>query len=479
MAPGSPDATAGEAATILEQRLPAVSRGVLVPHASEADLAEIDAALARARERLAGRAVWHVNVYSIGGVSEALHALLGLMRDAGIDVRWAQLDAGPEFFELCQRLYEDVAGMRREFTEADHRLYEEALAGAADTLRGLVSSGDIVVLYDAATAGLVPALAESGARVIWRCHVGTDSPAARGLGAEDFLSRYLGPAERYLFPFESFVWPGLDQARTAALPASVNPASAKNQELAPEVVEAILDTIGLTEYRSEAMPVFTRLDGSPSRVDSRAGINQESTLPRDAPVVAHVSSWDRLKDPAGVVECFARHCDPAAHLVLAGPAPNERVESPAAAGVRADVREAVAAVDPAVRARVHVVGVPAVDAEENAAVINAIQRRAAVFIRKSLAEGFGLSLAESMWKRTPVVASRIGGISELVEDGVSGILVDDPTDLAAFAAAVNRVLEDPELARSLGEQGHRRVEERFLTPALLARYLELTVLPPP
>jgi trehalose synthase len=113
------------------------------------------------------------------------------------------------------------------------------------------------------------------------------------------------------------------------------------------------------------------------------------------------------------------------------------------------------------------------DDEENAAMVNALQRRADVVVQKSLAEGFGLTVAEAMWKSRPVVASRIGGIQDQVEDGVSGILLDDPTDRRAFAAAVCALLNDGERARSMGHQAHLRVKRDFLGSRDLVNYVEI------
>ena len=114
-----------------------------------------------------------------------------------------------------------------------------------------------------------------------------------------------------------------------------------------------------------------------------------------------------------------------------------------------------------------------VDGEENAAIVNALQRYATVVVQKSLAEGFGLTVAEAMWKGKPVVASRIGGIQEQVVDGVTGILLDDPRDLAAFGRAGLRLLNDDDAARLMGAAGRERVREHFLGPRHLGQYFDL------
>jgi trehalose synthase len=126
-----------------------------------------------------------------------------------------------------------------------------------------------------------------------------------------------------------------------------------------------------------------------------------------------------------------------------------------------------------VRERVHLALLPMEDAEENAAIVNALQRDAAVVVQKSLAEGFGLTVAEAMWKGRPVVASRIGGIQDQIEHGRSGLLLDDPTDLEAYGAAVRALLEDPGRAAAMGRAAHERVRDRFLGTHSLLDYLAL------
>jgi trehalose synthase len=115
------------------------------------------------------------------------------------------------------------------------------------------------------------------------------------------------------------------------------------------------------------------------------------------------------------------------------------------------------------------------DTDENAAIVNALQRRANVVVQKSLAEGFGLTIAEAMWKSRPVVASRVGGIDDQIEDGKSGILIDDPKDLEAFGSAVVRVLDDRSLAEELGHEARRQVIRKFITPCHLIQQARLVV----
>jgi trehalose synthase len=115
------------------------------------------------------------------------------------------------------------------------------------------------------------------------------------------------------------------------------------------------------------------------------------------------------------------------------------------------------------------------DIEENAVIVNALQRHAAVVSQKSLAEGFGLTITEAMYKGTPVVASAVGGIGDQIIDGESGLLVQDPRDLLEYGSTVNRILEDPQLAARLGDGGRRRAIDAFLPDTSLGQWEELLV----
>jgi trehalose synthase len=190
--------------------------------------------------------------------------------------------------------------------------------------------------------------------------------------------------------------------------------------------------------------------------------------------VTQVSRWDRLKDPAGVLAAFAEHLtDSDAHLLLAGPSVEAVTDDPEGAQVLTEVREQWRGLPAPVRNRVHLGQLPMHDREENAAMVNAIQRRSHVVVQKSLAEGFGLTVAEAMWKARPVVASRIGGIQDQIVHGESGLLVDDAGDLQAFAGAVDGLLRDDTEADRLGRAARERVRERFLGTRHMLQYVEL------
>ncbi len=425
---------------------------------------------------LDGRCLWQINSTSIGGgVAELLSWFLPVVASAGIDVRWLVLSAPTGFFELTKRLHHLLHETPRRLTRADRRAYELYLSEPAAQVRELVQPGDVVVVHDPQPAGLIPALADRGAAVIWRCHVGTDSAGDSVHKARDFLRPYVERASAMVFSRQAFIWDALPAGRTHVVQPAIDPRAAKNQPLDDECVNAILITIGLRAGTTRAVPSFERGDGSVAWVATPADMLQEAPVPESAPIVSQISRWDPLKDPAGVLEGFAGHvpAELGAHLVLAGPAVNAVSDDPEGAHVLADVRRRWHALPAVVRERVHVAALAMDDPEENAAVVNALQRASTVVVQKSLHEGFGLTVAEALFKSRPVLASRAGGIQDQIVDQVSGLLLNNPADGSEFGRRLTDLLRRPDLRVRLGKAAHQRVVDAFLPDRLAAGWVEV------
>ncbi|HEV2476870.1 MAG TPA: glycosyltransferase, partial [Candidatus Dormibacteraeota bacterium] len=290
------------------------------------------------------------------------------------------------------------------------------------------------------------ALTERGIKVVWRCHIGVDEPNAVVRGAWRFLSPYLSTASALVFSRDAYVWEGCERSRVRIIAPCIDPFTSKNRDLG----------------EAEARTILSR-----SRVIER--------VPGSARLVMQVSRWDRLKDPVGVLRMFALNVGPVADawLVLAGPQVMSVDDDPEQPEVLADVQAATETFDKEIRDRIVIAQIPMHDLEENARIVNALQRRADVVVQKSVAEGFGLTVAEAMWKSRPVVASRVGGLEDQIENGKSGLLIDDPKDLPAFGSAVVSLLADPERSTELGRQARDRVLREFLAPRHLMQQAEL------
>jgi trehalose synthase len=450
-------------------------RGVLAPDA----VASWEHTLARGRELLNSRTFWNVNSTARGGgVAEMLRSLIGYARGAGLDARWVAIGGDSEFFRITKRLHNRLHGHQGDGGDlggAERANYEHRCAANAELLAERIGPRDVVLLHDPQTAGMIPRLLETGVPVIWRAHVGIDPPNDLARQAWRFLIPYVELADAYVFSHPLYIWEGLDPAKLTVIPPSIDAFSPKNQAMAFTSVAAVLRAAALASgHHQSSRAVFERLDGTVGVVQSQAQVVEEQQLRLDVPLLAQVSRWDRLKDPSGVLAAFVEHIhvEDEPHLVLAGPDVTAVADDPEGQEVFAEVEATWSQLPRRIRRRVHLALLPMVDSDENAVIVNALQRRADVVAQKSLAEGFGLTVSEAMWKGRPVVASRVGGIREQIENGRTGFLVD-PGDLRAFGERVSGLLKDPHDAERMGSAAQVRVRDLFLGPRHLGQYVEL------
>ena len=454
---------------------PARFRDILPPQG----LAQFERAIVRGRRLLANRVFWNVNSTARGGgVAEMLRSLIGYACGAGLDARWVTIGGDEDFFRVTKRLHNRLHGFAGDggpLGDAERAVYERRSAENADLFAQRLGPSDVVLLHDPQTAGMVAPLVEKGVPVIWRAHVGLDVPNDRAREAWQFLLGYVSPADAYVFSRPGYTWEGLEEAKVSVIPPSIDAFSPKNHAMSFTSVTAVLRAAGLgADHHHRSRAIFERLDGSVGRVEHAARLVEDHALRLDVPLVAQVSRWDRLKDPMGIVSAFAEcvHADEDPHLLLAGPDVTAVADDPEGAEVFEEVEAAWHGLPQRVRRRVHLALLPMDEADENAVIVNALQRRADVVVQKSLAEGFGLTVAEAMWKARPVVGSRVGGIQDQIADGESGLLVD-PVDARAFGDAVARLLRDTKAAKVMGQKAHERAAEEYLADRYLVRWMEL------
>ncbi len=370
---------------------------------------DVTGELARLADAVRHLKVQHVNSTPVGGgVAELLTRLVPLLRELGIETRWDVIKGDREFFDVTKAMHNALHGAEIEFTEEMTAAYRRT---TEMNLAEFEPWGDNIFIHDPQPAGLIEARSRSKARWLWRCHIDVSSPHP-GVWAflEPFITRY----DAVAVSMPSF-------ARPMPLPfylvaPSIDPISDKNRDLEPGVVRRILEKYGIDPKR---------------------------------PVVTQISRFDRLKDPIGVIQAYrlARRREDC-QLVLAGGGADD---DPEGAIVLQEVREAADG-DP----DIHVLELPVFSDIE----INALVRGSTIVLQKSIREGFGLTVAEALWKRKPVIGSAVGGIISTVLHGITGYLVHSPE---GAAHAIVELLTDPELCRRLGENGHQHVRTNFLT----------------
>ncbi len=434
------------------------------------------------RGALGARAIWNINSTAMGGgVAEMLRSLLRYARGLGIQARWLVLQGSPEFFRITKRLHNalhDSAGDGSPLGDAERAVYDEVMRENTNALDALVKPGDIVICHDPQTAGLVPPLVAKRVPVVWRCHIGHDRHGTHVDEGWAFLRRYVEDVPLAVFSRASYAPDWLPRKRSIVLPPNIDPFSAKNQAMDDSVVRAILGVVGIIDDPGSGTPIFQRDDGSVGRVDRKVEVVRLGRPPSfDTPLVVQVSRWDRMKDPVGVLEGFAKvvtaHEARGARLILAGPNVRGVADDPEGPQVLDEVEHAWRGLPDAQRGAIDLAQLPMVDNEENAAIVNALQRHARVIVQKSLREGFGLTVTEAMWKRRPVVASAVGGIVDQIRDGIDGLLVRSPCDASELANVLVTVLSNAELAKNLGNAGYERVREHYLSVTSLEHWADL------
>ena len=380
--------------------------------------------LERRAGQLSGARVLHLNATPYGGgVSELLRSSIPLLNDLGLVADWQVIGGDPKFFEVTKRLHNGLQGAPSVLDESDRTTYLAAARRNAAALED--ERYDFVFVHDPQPAA-IPALRPGASeRWIWRCHIDTSAPDP---DAWEFIRPFLGRYDAAVFTLPGFLPRDFPVAHVDVIPPAIDPLSPKNVRLPDAIRDQVLSWIGV------------RLD---------------------RPMICQVSRFDPWKDPLGVIDAYrlVRAEVPGLQLVLAG---SMALDDPEGWEIYRQVG-AAADDDPDILVMTNLTGVGNIE-------VNALQDAAQVVVQKSIREGFGLVVSEALWKGTPVVAGRAGGIPLQMADDSGGRLVDD---VGGCARALIELLRDRERAGALAERGRQRVREHFLLPRLVLNELEL------
>ncbi len=372
---------------------------------------------------LRGARILHVNATAYGGgVSELLRSSIPLLRDLGLTVDWKVIGGSQEFYRATKALHNALQGASQTLSEAERTAYLDCARENAPQLDG---GYDFVVVHDPQPAALLSVHGRGDARWVWRCHIDTSEPNP---DAWRFLRPFIADFDAAVFTMPEFVPPDLPVARVRTIAPAIDPLSPKNLDIGEHTASQILDWIGID---------------LPGRL------------------VTQVSRFDRWKDPFGVIAAYRLVREEVGDLQLALVG-SMALDDPEGWEVYGQLTEH-AEHDPLIHIYTNLTGASNVE-------VNAFQRLSDVVVQKSIREGFGLVVSESLWKQTPVVAGRAGGIPMQMPEGVGGVLVDSVQECAAGMLAL---LNDRKLAAQLGSSGREHVREHFLLPRLLMEELEL------
>ena len=377
---------------------------------------------------LKGLRVFHVNSTPRGGgVAEVLKSLVPLMRGVGLQAEWYTIPLQESFFQTTKRLHNALQGKDFHFKQSQQKKYQRYLKRTARLLEDM--KADIWVIHDPQPMGIISYL-PSHSSFISRLHIDTSEPNPE---AWQFISSFLKNYDRIIFSSKKFVRPGVPKDKVVVFPPAIDPLAAKNQPLSLTGARQILKNFG---------------------------INPEQ------PLISQVSRFDHWKDPLGVIKAFrlAKSKIPNLQLALVGFFLAR--DDPEAEGIyEIAKKEAAKETNIFLFANCELLGSLKVDT-----FVNAIQVGSDVILQKSIKEGFGLCLAEAMWKQKPVIGGSAEGIKLQINDGQNGFLVSTPREAAQ---RIVELIKNKKLAKKMAEKAKTTVQKKFLIPRLLRDYLRL------
>jgi len=367
-------------------------------------------------ERLRGKVIQHINSTPVGGgVAEILNRMVPMLRELGVDTKWDVIKGGEQFFEVTKKFHNALHGRTEEITQRDFEIFMET---SQQNIENVNTYGDVVFVHDPQPIALIRKKAVN--KWLWRCHVDVSNPNERVWG---FLLDFIVQYDSAVFSAPAFS--RKLSIRQFLIPPSIDPLSDKNKELPQETIDAVL---------------------------------RKYNIKKDKPIITQISRFDRLKDPVGVIEAYLQvrkyiNCQ----LILAG---GTAEDDPEGVKVFEEVQEkAKMAKD------IHIILLPHNDIE-----VNVLQRASDVIVQKSIREGFGLTVAEALWKAKPVVASNVGGIPLQIKHKYSGLLCHS---IEGASFAIKQLLGSQGYAKRLGENGREHIKNNFLITRHLRDYMLL------
>ena len=354
------------------------------------------------------------STYYGGGVAEMLSSLTLLMNNLGLRTEWRVIEGTPDFFSITKKMHNALQGAEIDLSGIKKEIFEQVIF--ENSVRNFLEH-DFVIVHDPQPIPLIEHY-ERKCPWLWRCHLDLSRPNAE---MWKYLRRWIDKYDAVIVSCPEYEQE-MKPPQRVLMPA-IDPFTIKNRQLSDQEIDE-----RLAHYE----------------------------IPTDLPLVAQISRFDPWKDPEGVVKAFKlarKQVD--ARLVLLG---NFATDDPEGARIFETLR---ACQDE---------NILILTSGDDTALVNALQTRAAVVLQKSLREGFGLTVAEAMWKGTPVIGGNVGGIRYQIENGVNGFLV---SSIEEAAERIVRLLKDEKLREEMGRKARESVREKFLLTRYVEQYLDL------
>ena len=353
------------------------------------------------------------STYYGGGVAEMISSLTLLMNSLGLRTEWRVIQGTADFFLITKKMHNALQGGEIDLSSIKKEIFEQVIY--ENSMRNFLEH-DFVIVHDRQPLPLIDHY-EKKCPWIWRCHIDLSRPRRE---MWNYLRPWIDKYDAVIVSCPEYKQE-IKPPQRVFMPA-IDPFTIKNREL------------------------------SDGEIDERLG---HYDVPTDLPLVVQISRFDPWEDPEGVVQAFRlarKKVD--ARLVLLG---NFATDDPEGR----QIFDSLCACQDE-----HILILTSGD---DTALVNALQTRAAVVLQKSLREGFGLTVAEAMWKGTPVIGGNVGGIRHQIENGANGFLV---SSVEEAAECIVRLLRDEKLREEMGQKARETVREKFLLTRYLEQYLD-------
>jgi len=372
---------------------------------------------------LTGREVCHVNSTSFGGgVAEILHRLVPLMCDVGLKAEWKVIRGSDEFFDVTKTIHNGLQGMNVSLTGQMKETYLECNKINSHELD---LNHEFVVIHDNQPAAMINYYPSRVGKWIWRCHIDLSHPNQK---FTDFIIPFLLQYDALIFTMEQYVQKPLKTKKVALITPTIDPLSTKNKPLPQSMILSLLD-----KYDVDA----------------------------EKPIITQVARFDPWKDPLGVIDVYRLVKEKMSSVQLLLIASMAKDDPEGWAYYEKTARHAAEDYD--IHLLTDLKGVGGVE-------VNAFQRASDVVLQKSIREGFGLSVAEALWKEVPVIGGNVGGIPLQILHGKTGFLVNN---IEEAAEKTLYLLKHPSIAKKMGKEGREHVLKNFLITKHLSNYLKL------
>ncbi|HHP7241770.1 MAG TPA: glycosyltransferase [Cyclobacteriaceae bacterium] len=441
---------------------------------------------------MSNRKIWMINSTATGGgVAEMLHPIIRILDDMKVNIEWQVIETSEQkFFDFTKNLHNLIHGKGNPALTAEGKeVYDLVNKENGEAFADYISDGDIVIIHDPQPMGMARYLKDKkNVTTVWRCHIGLDLQNESTIAAWDFLKPYFDDYDHSVFTSPEYVPQYLDKNSVSIITPAIDPFSNKNMEMKTHTISGILHNAGIIP---DGHPYMLEPFMAKAQRVQYDGSFDSALLPEDIgllfrPIITQVSRWDRLKGFEPLMKAFAhlkQNIDTYSHgdenhrkridiirLVLAGPDPSSVKDDPEGQHVLTELINFYTLLDESIARDIAILLLPMESPQENALIVNALQRCSTIVAQNSLQEGFGLTVTEAMWKITPILGSMACGLRHQIRNGVDGQLVKDAEDTESLAQTISDMIREPIQLENQGYSAQRRAIDEFLVFSQLMKW---------